>query len=78
MRLTPETLAAHRQRHQRERSYPPHTLAPDPHQSELDLRPMPKAERRDIPFQWTGCPLCGRPHPTIESTNACKGRNTHV
>ncbi len=36
MRLKPETLAK-RHQHARERRYPPHTLAPEPQQTELPL-----------------------------------------
>lgn len=39
MKLKPETIAAHRQRHARAWRYPAHTLAPDPHQAELNLQP---------------------------------------
>ena len=39
MRLSPETIAAHRARHARERRYPVHNLAPDPREPELPLQP---------------------------------------
>ena len=73
MRLKPETMAAHRQRHQhREPRYPQHTLAPDPHQSELDLRPQrcPTARRfADM------CPRCKGIHTSAADAEHCRQAN---
>lgn len=66
MKLKPETRAAHRQRTQ----YPPHTLAPDPHQMELNLRPCPTVRRMaDV------CPHCHSVHLTLEERRACMAGN---
>lgn len=69
MRLQPETLAAHRARHQRERRYPPHTLAPDPEQKELDLRPPPCPTRKLLA---DNCRYCGSVHFNPAEISACR------
>lgn len=55
--------------------YPAHTLAPDPNQPELDLRP-PDPRRvclpiRASPMFVTSCPVCGGVHPTKADYQAC-------
>lgn len=69
--------------------YPPHTLAPDPHQAELSLRP-PRPKRpphlnppkpvhllADDPGADIpdGCPICGLDHPDALARAACVARS---
>lgn len=61
MKLSPETLNAHRQRHARATRYPVHTLAPDPHQPELKLKPRLA----------DNCPHCGSVHTQPEQRQQC-------
>ncbi len=72
MRLTPETLAAHRTRHAREKRYPPHTLAPDPHQPELELVPPARPPCPTRKLLADNCPHCGSVHLTKAETVACR------
>lgn len=55
--------------------YPVHTLAPDPRQRELDLRPMKKAMQRD-PHQQKPqrvlCRFCGGVHASQKEVLQCK------
>jgi len=60
MKLNPQTLAAHHARHQREKRYPAHTLAPDPQQPELDLRPN------------AVCNRCGDVHDGSKASRRCE------
>ena len=69
MRLRPETIAAHQARHARERRYPQHTLAPDPDQRELELRPMPCPTRKLLA---DNCPRCGSVHLSRAEATACR------
>jgi hypothetical protein len=74
MKLRPETIAAHQSRHQRERRYPPHTLAADPHQPELELRPQrcPTARRfADV------CPRCKGIHTSSADAEHCRQANAN-
>lgn len=55
--------------------YPAHTLAPDPHQRELDLRP-PDPRRPCLPIRASPvfvscCPCCGTVHVTKADYQAC-------
>lgn len=63
MKLKPETIAAHRAQHNREKRYPDHTLAPDPHQPELDLRPN------------AVCNRCGDVHDSPVTLKKCEQAN---
>lgn len=72
MRLKPETIAAHQARHQRERRYPAHTLAPDPNQGDLDLRPMPCPTARRFMDM---CPRCRCFHSTAADAEHCRQAN---
>lgn len=56
-------------------AYPQHTLAPDPLQPELPLRP-PDPQRtclpiRASPFFVTSCPNCAQPHRAKADYQAC-------
>lgn len=44
--------------------YPPNTLAPDPHQLELNLRPMRRFSDQ--------CPRCRCQHDSKEAVQACQ------
>lgn len=68
MRLNPDTLRAHRARTR----YPPHTLAPDPHQLELSLRPMPCPTRRRF---MDVCPRCRCLHSSPADAANCRQAN---
>lgn len=71
MRLNPETIAAHRNRHAREPRYPAHTLAPDPQQAELPLVPSPRARRFADACRW-----CGSIHTSSAERAQCQLDNT--
>ena len=64
MKLRPETIAANRARHARE--YPNYTLAPDPYQPQLDLRP---ARYADL------CPRCRCTHMSAADAEHCRQAN---
>lgn len=66
MRLTPET----RQRHARQPRYQQHTLAPDPQQPELELRPLSEFRSTARRFADT-CRNCGSVHTTRAEDTAC-------
>lgn len=71
MRLSPETIAAHRAKHARETRYPQHTLAPDPHQRDLPLQP-PCPTRKILA---DSCPSCGSIHTSRAEAFACRDGN---
>jgi len=68
MKLRPDTIAAHRARH----SYPPHTLAPDTHQRELDLRPQRCPTVRRFADM---CPRCKGIHTSPADAEHCRQAN---
>lgn len=58
------------------RDYPVHTLAPDPHQLELKLRPpdrpRPDYNARASPAKHVLCPHCGSVHNSQAEVLVCK------
>lgn len=72
MKLKPETLAAHRAKHARERRYPQHTLAPDANQPELDLRP---SIGHNIRRYADLCPRCRCVHTSAADAEHCRQAN---
>lgn len=59
-------------------AYPTPTLAPDPHQLTLDLRPPPRSPAKDYPARASPglpkfqCCACGGVHYTRAEMLACK------
>jgi hypothetical protein len=72
MKLRPETIAAHRSRHARQPHYPTSTLAPDPHQPQLDLRPSIGHNSRRFA---DCCPRCKCVHSGPTDAEHCRQAN---
>jgi hypothetical protein len=75
MRLNPATIAANRSRHARERRYPAHTLAPDPHQPELELRPQSPSIGHNSRRFADVCPRCRCVHTSAADAEHCRQAN---
>jgi len=56
----------------RTETYPVHTLAPDPRQPELGLRPPRKKEEPTPPRPVIACRFCGGVHSSNEAVLRCK------
>jgi hypothetical protein len=71
LKLKPETLAAHRERHSKEPKYPPHTLAPDPDEPEFAFTPLKGSHT----WRVDNCKRCGVLHLSENDREHCRQAN---